>query len=93
MEFNLGVILATVVNFLILFFGLKYFFFEKVKLIVEARENEISQKLDSADEEVEKVKKILEKTENQSLQWMLIVGRDNEKNCETNSVLKKFSLV
>lgn len=39
-----------------------------------------------ADEEVEKVKKILEKTENQSLQWMLIVGRDNEKNCETNSL-------
>ena len=54
MEFNLGVILATVVNFLILFFGLKYFFFEKVKLVVEARENEISQKLDSADEEFEK---------------------------------------
>ena len=48
--------LATVVNFLILFFGLKYFFFEKVKLIVEARENEISQKLDSADEELEKAR-------------------------------------
>ena len=56
MEFNLGVILATVVNFLILFFGLKYFFFEKVKLVVEARENEISQKLDSADEEFEKAR-------------------------------------
>ena len=56
MEFNLGVMLATVVNFLILFFGLKYFFFEKVKLIVEARENEISQKLDSADEEFEKAR-------------------------------------
>ena len=56
MEFNLGVMLATVVNFLILFFGLKYFFFEKVKLIVEARENEISQKLDSADEELEKAR-------------------------------------
>ena len=51
MEFNLGVILATLVNFLILFFVLKYFFFEKVKLIVEERENEIYKKLDSADEE------------------------------------------
>ena len=38
MEFNLGIILATIVNFLILFFGLKYFFFEKVKLIVEELE-------------------------------------------------------
>ena len=56
MEFNLGVMLATVVNFLILFFGLKYFFFEKVKLIVEARENEISEKLDSAEEELEKAR-------------------------------------
>ena len=56
MEFNLGIILATIVNFLILFFGLKYFFFEKVKLIVEARENEISYKLDSADEELEKAR-------------------------------------
>ena len=56
MEFNPGIILATVVNFLILFFGLKYFFFEKVKLIVEARENEIANKLDSADEELEKAR-------------------------------------
>ena len=56
MEFNLGVILATVVNFLILLFGLKYFFFEKVKLIVEAREHEIMNKLDSADEELEKAR-------------------------------------
>ena len=58
MEFNLGIILATVVNFLILFFGLKYFFFEKVKLIVEARENEIAEKLDSADEELEKARSL-----------------------------------
>ena len=56
MEFNPGIILATIVNFLILFFGLKYFFFEKVKLIVEARENEIAEKLDSADEELEKAR-------------------------------------
>ena len=56
MEFNLGVILAIVVNFLILLFGLKYFFFEKVKLIVEAREHEIMNKLDSADEELEKAR-------------------------------------
>lgn len=56
MEFNLGIILATVINFLILLFGLKYFFFEKVKLIVEARENEIADKLDNADEELEKAR-------------------------------------
>ena len=66
MEFNLGVMLATVVNFLILFFGLKYFFFEKVKLIVEARENEISQKLDSADEELEKARDFEAKKNNES---------------------------
>ena len=56
MEFNLGIMLATVVNFLILLFGLKYFFFEKVRLIIEARENEIVDKLDNADEELEKAR-------------------------------------
>ena len=58
MEFNPGIILATIVNFLILFFGLKYFFFEKVKLIVEARENEIVDKLDNADMELEKARNL-----------------------------------
>ena len=58
MEFNPGIILATIVNFLILFFGLKYFFFEKVKLIVEARENEIVEKLDNADMELEKARNL-----------------------------------
>lgn len=58
MEFNPGIILATIVNFLILFFGLKYLFFEKVKLIVEARENEIVDKLDNADMELEKARNL-----------------------------------
>ena len=63
MEFNLGVILATLINFLILLFGLKYFFFDKVKMIIESRENEIIDKLDSVDEELGKARILAIKNE------------------------------
>ena len=63
MEFNLGVILATLINFLILLFGLKYFFFDKVKMIIESRENEIIDKLDSVDEELGKARTLAIKNE------------------------------
>ena len=63
MEFNLGVILATLINFLILLFGLKYFFFDKVKMIIESRESEIIDKLDSVDEELGKARTLAIKNE------------------------------
>lgn len=58
MEFNLGIMLGTLVNFLILLFGLKYLFFDKVKAIIEARENHIGLQLDEAEEELEKARSL-----------------------------------
>lgn len=42
MEINLGTILATIINFLILYFFLKHFFFEKVRKILNDRESYIN---------------------------------------------------
>lgn len=50
MEVNLGIISATIVNFIILYWILKHFFFNKVKSIIEAREEYINESLDSAEE-------------------------------------------
>lgn len=38
MEINLGLILASLINFFILFAILKHFFFGKVKAIIDERE-------------------------------------------------------
>ena len=49
MEINLGLILASVINFIILLAILKHFFFGKVKAIIDEREDYINDRLDSAD--------------------------------------------
>ena len=56
MEINPSTLIATIINFIILFAVLKYFFFEKVQAIIEERENLIYEKLDYADEEAEKAR-------------------------------------
>ena len=56
MEFNLGIMLATIINFLILLFGLKYFFFDKVQAIIEEREEHIGSQIDEAEEQLEKAR-------------------------------------
>ena len=56
MEINPSTLIATIINFNILFVVLKYFFFEKVQAIIEERENLINEKLDYADEEAEKAR-------------------------------------
>ena len=92
MEFNPGIILATIVNFLILFFGLKYFFFEKVKLIVEARENEIVEKLDNADMELEKARNLAISNERE-LQRAKEEGKaiteSHKKRAEANLIIER----
>ena len=42
MEINLGLILASLINFFILFAILKHFFFNKVEAIIEEREDYIN---------------------------------------------------
>lgn len=56
MKINPSTLIATIINFIILFVVLKYFFFEKVQAIIEERENLINEKLDYADEEAEKAR-------------------------------------
>ncbi|GAB6169224.1 F0F1 ATP synthase subunit B [Clostridium carnis] len=56
MEINGSIIIATIINFIILLAILKHFFFDKVKAIIEERENSISVQLDNAEEEFEKAR-------------------------------------
>ena len=59
MEINPSIIIATMINFLILFFLLKHFFFDKVKNVVEERENSIEDKIIQADEDAEKARRFM----------------------------------
>ena len=54
MELHVSTIIATIINFIVLLFILKYFFFEKVKAIIDERESFIAEQLDSVEEEQEK---------------------------------------
>lgn len=56
MEINLGLILASIINFIILLAILKHFFFNKVKTIIDEREAYINEQLDSAEEAAEKAR-------------------------------------
>jgi len=56
MEINPSTLIMTIINFIVLLAILKYFFFEKVKAIIDERENLINDKLDYADEEAEKAR-------------------------------------
>ena len=58
MGINPSTLIATIINFIILFAILKYFFFEKVEAIIDERENMINDKLDYAEEEAEKARMI-----------------------------------
>lgn len=58
MEINPSTLIATIINFIILFAILKYFFFEKIEAIIEERESLINNKLDYAEEEAEKARMI-----------------------------------
>ena len=54
MELNPSTVIATIINFIGLLAILKYFFFGKVKAIIDEREALIAEQLDSAEEEQEK---------------------------------------
>lgn len=56
MEINYSTIIFAMINFLILFFALKHFFFDKVKKVVEDREEAIEDKIIQADENAEKAR-------------------------------------
>lgn len=65
MEINIGVIFATLINFLILLLILKFLFFKKVKEIVNKREQYIKDSIQQADDAVENAKRL--SIENESM--------------------------
>lgn len=56
MEFSISTILFTLINFVILVFVLKRFFWDKIEATVVERENYIEDKITNADEEAEKAR-------------------------------------
>ena len=74
MEINPSTLIATIINFVVLYLILKHFFFGKVEAIISERENLINQQLDEAEEEAEKARMLA--IENQR---MLKNARDEGK--------------
>jgi F-type H+-transporting ATPase subunit b len=56
MSINPSVLVATIINFVILYFILKKFFFKKIAAVIEEREDLINGKLDEAEEEITKAR-------------------------------------
>ena len=83
MEINPSTLILTLINFIILFAILKYFFFAKVEAIIDERENLINDKLDYAEEEAEKARMIAIENErmlkNAREQGKLITERHKQK--------------
>lgn len=59
MEINLGTMLATIVNFMLLYAILKYFFFNKVKSLMDEREEYINESLESAEQATVKARMLI----------------------------------
>ncbi|MDV4151593.1 F0F1 ATP synthase subunit B [Clostridium sp. AL.422] len=83
MEINPSTLIATLINFFILFLILKHFFFKKVEAIITEREDLINEQLDYAEEESEKARMIAIENErilkNAREQGKLITEKHKEK--------------
>lgn len=85
MEINLGLILASVINFIILLAILKHFFFGKVKAIIDEREDYINDRLDSAEEATDKARMIAienERALNRAKEEGKAITEDHKKKAE-----------
>lgn len=56
MSVNPSILIATIMNFVVLYLVLKKFFFKKIEAIIEERQDLINEKLDSAEEEITKAR-------------------------------------
>lgn len=65
MDINFTTVIMSMLNFLIIVLVAKHFFFDKVKKVVDERENEIKDNMESAEEDAEKARVLL--VENQKL--------------------------
>ena len=83
MEINPSTLIATIINFVVIYLILKHFFFGKIEAIIDERENKINQQLDYAEEEAEKARMLA--IENQRIlksardEGKLITERHKEK--------------
>ena len=97
MEINPSTLIATIINFIILFAVLKYFFFEKVQAIIEERENLINEKLDYADEEAEKARMMAIENErmlkNAREEGKLITERHKQKAEKVNEANQEEKII
>ncbi|SFC32995.1 F0F1 ATP synthase subunit B [Clostridium uliginosum] len=59
MDIDISIVLMTLVNFFILVLILKHFFWEKIQLTIEERQNYVDEKLIKADEDSQKAKMYL----------------------------------
>lgn len=65
MQINLSTVIITIVNFVVLYFILKHFFFKPVNNTIVTRQEEINSKIKDANENEEKSKQML--TQHQKL--------------------------
>lgn len=63
MEINFSIIIATIINFILLLAVLKHFFFDKVKNIITEREENITNQLDDAEDELLKARRLVVENE------------------------------
>lgn len=75
MEIEVSKIIATLVNFLILFLILKHYLFKPVNNMIDKRQNEIVDKINKTDEDMKKAEAL--KTENDKI---LSGAKDEGKN-------------
>lgn len=62
-DFRIPTMVWTIINFAILVLILKYFFWDKLKEVIDSRQNEIEDKLAKADEDSEKARMYLVQNE------------------------------
>lgn len=83
LSINPSTLILSLINFVILYFILKKFFFKKIHAIIEERENLIGEKLDQAEEEVTRARILAVENErvakNAREEGRLITKRHKEK--------------
>lgn len=83
MEINPSTLIATIINFVVIYLILKHFFFGKIEAIIDERESLINQQLDDAEDEAQKARTLA--IENQRIlksardEGKLITERHKEK--------------
>lgn len=87
MEIEVSKIIATLINFLILFLILKHYLFKPVNNMIDKRQNEIIDKINKTDEDMKKAEAL--KTENDKI---LSGAKDEGKNIVEGYKLKAEQL-